>query len=57
MVASVTAISGSPRLGMAMILLFLLGGLAVLWSTPYPADKHLLSPPRLRGGDVGEADR
>jgi hypothetical protein len=24
---------------MAMILLFLLGGLAVLWRTPYPADK------------------
>ena len=39
LVATVTAISGSPRLGMAMILLFLLGGLAVLWSTPYPADK------------------
>ena len=40
LVATVTAISGSPRLGMAMILLFLLGGLAVLWSTPYPADKR-----------------
>src|SRR5690606_31474947 len=40
MVAVVTAASGSPRLGMAMILLFLLGGLAVLWSTPYPADKR-----------------
>ncbi len=39
LVATVTALSGSPRLGMAMILLFLLGGLAVLWSTPYPADK------------------
>ena len=47
MVATVTALSGSPRLGMAMILLFLLGGLAVLWGTPYPADKPF--PPRERG--------
>jgi UMF1 family MFS transporter len=39
LVATVTALSGSPRLGMAMILLFLLGGLAVLWRTPYPADR------------------
>jgi len=39
MVATATALSGSPRLGMAMILLFLIGGLAVLWPTPYPADK------------------
>ncbi|MEP9387465.1 MFS transporter [Mesorhizobium sp. KR9-304] len=39
MVATVTALSGSPRLGMAMILLFLLGGLAVLRRTPYPADR------------------
>lgn len=39
MVATVTALTGSPRLGMAMILLFLLGGLAVLWPTPYPADR------------------
>ena len=39
MVATVTAVSGSPRLGMAMIVLFLLGGLVVLWSTPYPADE------------------
>ncbi|HEY6633966.1 MAG TPA: MFS transporter [Rhizobiaceae bacterium] len=38
-VATVTALSGSPRLGMAMILLFLAGGMAVLWPTPYPADK------------------
>ena len=30
-----------------MILLFLLGGLAVLWATPYPADKPF--PPRERG--------
>jgi len=37
MVASITQISGSQRLGMAAILIFLLGGLAVLWSTPYPA--------------------
>lgn len=39
LVATVTALSGSARLGMAMILIFLLGGLAVLWRTPYPADK------------------
>lgn len=39
LVATVTTLSGSPRLGMAMILLFLIGGLAVLWRTPYPADK------------------
>ena len=39
LVASVTAASGSPRLGMAMILLFLLGGLIILAGTPYPASK------------------
>jgi UMF1 family MFS transporter len=39
LVATVTALSGSPRLGMAMILLFLFGGMAVLWPTPYPADR------------------
>lgn len=39
LVATVTAISGSPRLGMAMILLFLIGGMAVLWPVPYPADR------------------
>ncbi len=38
-VATVTALTGSQRLGMAMILLFLIGGLIVLWPTPYPADK------------------
>jgi UMF1 family MFS transporter len=39
LVATVTALSGSPRLGMMMILLFLVGGLAVLWRVPYPADR------------------
>jgi UMF1 family MFS transporter len=39
LVATVTALSGSMRLGMAMILLFLIGGMAVLWPTPSPADK------------------
>jgi UMF1 family MFS transporter len=39
MVATVTALTQSQRLGMATILLFLIGGLAVLWPTPYPADK------------------
>jgi UMF1 family MFS transporter len=38
MVASVTALSGSPRLGISVILLFLVGGLAFLLTTPYPAD-------------------
>lgn len=37
MVATVTAVSGSPRLGMAVIILFLVGGLMVLMATPYPA--------------------
>lgn len=37
LVATVTAASGSPRLGMAVIILFLLGGLLVLIGTPYPA--------------------
>ena len=37
LVATVTAISASPRLGMAMILIFLLGGMLVLLKTPYPA--------------------
>ena len=39
LVATVTALSGSPRLGMAMILVFLIGGMVVLWPTPYPADR------------------
>jgi len=38
MVATVTAASGSPRLGMAVIILFLLAGLVVLLGTPYPAN-------------------
>jgi MFS transporter, UMF1 family len=37
LVATVTALSGSPRLGMATIILFLLAGLAILLRTPYPA--------------------
>lgn len=37
MVATITATSGSPRLGMAAIVVFLLVGLAVLLTTPYPA--------------------
>ena len=38
-VATVTALSGSPRLGMATIIIFFAAGFAVLWSTPYPADQ------------------
>jgi len=37
LVATVTAASGSPRLGIAVIILFLVGGLLVLLTTPYPA--------------------
>jgi UMF1 family MFS transporter len=37
LVATVTAASGSPRLGMAVIVLFLLVGLALLAPVPYPA--------------------
>jgi MFS transporter, UMF1 family len=36
-VATVTAISGSARLGMAMLLIFFVVGLVILWTTPYPA--------------------
>jgi UMF1 family MFS transporter len=39
LVATVTALSGSPRLGMAVIILFLGAGLWILAGTPYPADK------------------
>ncbi|OWV71316.1 MFS transporter [Rhizobium sp. R634] len=35
----VTYMSGSPRLGMATLILFLAGGLALLVRTPYPADR------------------
>jgi UMF1 family MFS transporter len=38
-VATVTALSGSPRLGMAMIILFIVTGMALLAGTPYPADR------------------
>ncbi len=36
-VATVTALSGSARLGMAMLIIFFVVGLAILWRTPYPA--------------------
>jgi UMF1 family MFS transporter len=39
LVATITALSGSPRLGMAAIILFLAGGMWILAGTPYPADK------------------
>jgi UMF1 family MFS transporter len=39
MVASVTALANSPRLGMAMILIFLGLGMLILLGTPYPADR------------------
>lgn len=37
LIATVTTLSGSPRLGMAVILIFLLVGWAILRGTPYPA--------------------
>jgi UMF1 family MFS transporter len=40
MVATITAMSQSPRLGMAAIILFLAIGMAILVGTPYPADKR-----------------
>ena len=40
MVASVTVATGSPRLGMATIILFFAAGLVILWTTPYPADQQ-----------------
>jgi UMF1 family MFS transporter len=43
LVATVTTLAGSPRLGMAMILLFLAGGLLILIRTPYPADRPVRS--------------
>lgn len=33
----VTYASGSARIGMATLLIFLVGGLFILWNTPYPA--------------------
>lgn len=39
LVATITAVSGSARLGMAVIILFLGIGMAILIRTPYPADQ------------------
>lgn len=39
LVATVTAISGSARWGMATITIFFAVGLIILWTTPYPADQ------------------
>lgn len=39
LVATVTVVSGSTRLGMAVIAVFLLAGMLVLAGTPYPADR------------------
>lgn len=39
LVATITAVSGSARLGMAAIILFLAIGMAILIRTPYPADQ------------------
>lgn len=38
-VATITALSGSPRLGMAAIILFFAAGMWMLAGTPYPANK------------------
>jgi len=37
--ATITATTGSPRLGMTVIIVFLVVGMAVLLPTPYPADR------------------
>ncbi|MEP9399768.1 MFS transporter [Mesorhizobium sp. KR2-14] len=37
--ATITAMTGTPRLGMTVIVVFLVVGMAVLWPTPYPADR------------------
>ncbi|RUW18329.1 MFS transporter, partial [Mesorhizobium sp. M1A.F.Ca.IN.020.06.1.1] len=39
LVSTITLASGSARLGMAVIALFLGLGMAILVRTPYPADK------------------
>lgn len=39
LVATITALSGSPRLGMAVIILFFLAGMLLLAATPYPAHR------------------
>jgi MFS transporter, UMF1 family len=39
LVATITALSGSPRLGMAVIILFFLAGMLLLAVTPYPAHR------------------
>ena len=39
LVATITALSGSPRLGMAVIIPFFLVGMLLLASTPYPAHR------------------
>jgi UMF1 family MFS transporter len=36
-VATVTALSGSTRIGMGMLMIFFIVGLYILWTTPYPA--------------------
>lgn len=40
-VAVITNVSGSPRLGMAAIMLFFSAGLVLLWRVPYPASDGL----------------
>ena len=36
-VASLTLYTDSARIGMVALVVFLLGGLAILWKAPYPA--------------------
>lgn len=47
-VAIVTDITDSPRIGMAMIIIFLVAGSAILYSTPYPANKPNYVARRMR---------
>lgn len=46
LVASITQASGSPRLGMAVLILFFLAGSAILAITPYPAKEPVDVMPR-----------
>jgi len=39
-VALITWLTASPRIGVSVICLFFLVGLAILWNTPYPANKN-----------------
>ena len=47
LVAVITDMTGSPRLGMSVIMIFFVVGLMILWRTPYPASKPVDMPIRV----------